>query len=140
VSAVVHAGASVHPTAIVEDGARLGAGCVVHAHAIVRRHGDASSCITPSSAATRTWFGSPPSHARVGARVLREHVTTSRATRPGGGPGRRGLFPGRATSRDCQVGDSVVMANAVLLAGHVQVSARASSRRSFFHQFMRIVT
>ena len=29
---------SIHASAIVEDGARLGPGCVVHAQAIVRRH------------------------------------------------------------------------------------------------------
>ena len=29
---------TIHPTAIIEAGARLGAGCVVHAHAIVTRH------------------------------------------------------------------------------------------------------
>ncbi len=31
---------SIHPAAIVEDGARLGPGCVVHALAIVRRHAE----------------------------------------------------------------------------------------------------
>ena len=29
---------SIHPTAIIEDGVQLGAGCVVQAHAIIRRH------------------------------------------------------------------------------------------------------
>ena len=29
---------SIHPTAIIEDGVTLGAGCVIHAHAIVRKH------------------------------------------------------------------------------------------------------
>ena len=29
---------SIHPTAIVEEGVQLGAGCVIHAHAIIKKH------------------------------------------------------------------------------------------------------
>jgi UDP-N-acetylglucosamine acyltransferase len=29
---------SIHPTAIIEDGARLGADLVIHAHALITRH------------------------------------------------------------------------------------------------------
>jgi UDP-N-acetylglucosamine acyltransferase len=29
---------SIHPTAIIEEGVQLGAGCVVQAHAIIRKH------------------------------------------------------------------------------------------------------
>ena len=28
----------IHPTALIEDGARLGAGCVIHAYALITRH------------------------------------------------------------------------------------------------------
>lgn len=149
-SAVVHAGASVHPTAIVEDGARLGAGCVVHAHAIVRRHavlGDGvvvhPFAIVGSDPQDLKFDAATESGARVGARsVLREHVTINRATRPGGWTEVGAdcfLMTASHVAHDCQVGDSVVMANAVLLAGHVQVGARAFlGGAAIFHQFVRV--
>lgn len=146
----IHAGASVHPTAIVEDGARLGAGCVVHAHAIVRRHAVLGDGVVVHPFAV---VGSDPqdlkfdtateSGTRVGARsVLREHVTINRATRPGSWTEVGAdcfLMTGSHVAHDCQVGDAVVMANAVLLAGHVQVGARAFlGGAALFHQFVRV--
>jgi len=150
VSAGVHASASVHPTAIVEEGASLGAGCVVHAHALVRRHATLGDGVVVHPF---TVVGSDPqdlkfdpatqSGVRVGARtVLREHVTISRATRPGGWTEVGAdcyLMTASHVAHDCQVGDFVVMANAVLLAGHVQIGARAFlGGAALFHQFVRV--
>jgi UDP-N-acetylglucosamine acyltransferase len=149
-SAGSHAGASIHPTAIVEDGARLGPGCVVHAHAIIRRHALLGEAVVVHPFAV---VGSDPqdlkfdpateSGARVGARtVLREHVTINRATRPGGWTEVGAdcfLMTASHVAHDCAVGDHVVMANAVLLAGHVQIGARAFlGGAATFHQFVRV--
>jgi UDP-N-acetylglucosamine acyltransferase len=140
----------VHPTAIVEDGARLGAGCVVHAHAIVRRHavlGDGvvvhPFAIVGSDPQDLKFDSATESGVRIDARsVLREHVTVNRATRPGGWTDVGAdcfLMTASHVGHDCQVGDSVVMANAVLLAGHVQVGARAFlGGAALFHQFVRV--
>jgi UDP-N-acetylglucosamine acyltransferase len=150
VSGRIHAGTSIHPTAIVEEGARLGAGCVVHAHAIVCRHAvlEAEVRVHPFAV-----VGSDPqdlkfdpateSGVRVGARsVLREHVTVNRATRPGGWTEVGTdcfLMTASHVAHDCQVGDFVVMANGALLGGHVQVGARAFlGGGAMFHQFVRI--
>ncbi|MFO1402707.1 MAG: acyl-ACP--UDP-N-acetylglucosamine O-acyltransferase [Steroidobacteraceae bacterium] len=141
---------SIHPTAIVEDGARLGTGCVVHAHAIVRRHVELGEGVIVHPGAV---IGGDPqdlkfdpateSGVRVGARtVLREHVTINRATRPGTCTEVGAdcfLMTGSHVAHDGRLGDGVVLANAVLLAGHVQVGERAFlGGGAVFHQFVRI--
>ncbi len=141
---------SIHPTAIVEDGARLGPGCIVHAHAIVRRHAELGEGVIVHPGAV---IGGDPqdlkfdpttdSGVRIGARtVLREHVTVNRATRPGTCTEVGAdcfLMTGSHVAHDGRLGDGVVLANAVLLGGHVQVGERAFlGGGALFHQFVRI--
>jgi UDP-N-acetylglucosamine acyltransferase len=149
-TAGIHASASVHATAIVEDGAEVGAGCTVHAHAIVRRHTVLGERVVVHPFAV---IGGDPqdlkfdpaveSGVRIGARtVLREHVTVNRATRPGGWTELGAdcfLMATSHVAHDCRLGDGVVLANAVLLGGHVQVGSRAFlGGAAMFHQFVRI--
>ena len=141
---------SVHPQAIVEDGAVLGAGCVIHAGALVTRHavlGD-GVVVHPYAVvggdpqdlkfdpATRTVL-------RIGARtVIREHVTLHRATRPEGWTEVGAdcyLMVGCPVAHDCRLGERVIMANAVLLAGHVQIGDGAFvGGGALVHQFTRV--
>jgi len=142
---------TIHPTAIVEAGAVLGAGCEIRAHAIVTRH-----CVLGERVVVHPFavVGGEPQHlnfdaagvescVEVGAgTVIREHVTVNRATAAGGAT-RIGagcfLMAASHVAHDCVLGESVVLANAALLAGHVSVGAH-----SFFgggaavHQFCRI--
>jgi UDP-N-acetylglucosamine acyltransferase len=141
---------SIHPTAIVEDGARLGAGCLIHAHAIVTRHvvlgegvvvhpfavlgGDPQDLKFDPSLATGV---------RIRARtVIREHVTVHRATRPDGWTEVGAdcfLMVGSHVAHDCRLGDRVIMANAVLLAGHVDIGDGAFlGGGALIHQFTRV--
>ena len=141
---------SIHPTAIVEDGAVLGADCVLHAHAHVTRH-----CVLGDGVVVHPFavIGGDPQDlsfdatrrtgVRIGARtVLREHVTVSRATRVDGFTEIGAdcfLMAASHVGHDCQVGDRVIMANAVLLAGHVHVGERAFiGGGAAIHQFVRI--
>jgi UDP-N-acetylglucosamine acyltransferase len=128
----VDATAKVHPTALVEDGAQLGAGCIVHAHAIVSRY-----CILAEQVEVHPFavLGGPPqdlgfdpsvnSGVRIGARtVLREHVTINRATRKDGFTEIGAdcfIMAAAHAAHDCRIGQRVVMANAVLLGGHVHI-------------------
>jgi UDP-N-acetylglucosamine acyltransferase len=141
---------SIHPTAIIEDGATLGAGCVIHAHAIITRH-----CMLGDGVVVHPFavIGGDPqdlgfdtsttSFVRVGARtVLREHVTINRATRPEGATELGAdcyLMAGSHVAHDGRLGDRVILANAVLLAGHVSIGERAFVGGSAaMHQFCRI--
>jgi UDP-N-acetylglucosamine acyltransferase len=140
----------IHPTAIVEEGARLGADCTIHAHAVIKRCCQLGDGVVVHPFAV---VGGDPqdlgfdpaveSGVRVGDRtVIREHVTISRATRPGEytqvGAGCF-LMASCHVAHDCQVGPDVVIANAVLLAGHVQVGGRAFlGGGAVIHQFCRI--
>lgn len=124
----------IHPTAVIEKGARLGAGCIVHAHAVITRHVELGEGAVVHAGAV---LGDDPqdlnfdpaafSQVRIGAgTVLREHVTVNRSTRAGGetviGAGCF-LMACSHVAHDCAVGDSVVLANNAMLAGHVQVGA-----------------
>jgi len=141
---------NVHPTAIVEEGARLGDGCVIHAYAIVTRHavlgdgvvvhphavvgGDPQDLHFDTSLATGV---------RIGARtVIREHVTIHRATKPDGWTEIGAdcyLMVGSHVGHDCCLADSVIMANDVLLAGHVHVGEGVFiGGGAGIHQFSRI--
>ncbi|MBS0393582.1 MAG: acyl-ACP--UDP-N-acetylglucosamine O-acyltransferase [Proteobacteria bacterium] len=141
---------TIHPTALVEEGAVLGAGCIVHAHAIITRH-----CVLGDGVVVHpfTVIGGDPQDlsfdpglqtgVRVGARtVLREHVTVSRATKPGTATEIGAdcyLMASSHVAHDCRLGDRVIMANAVLLAGHVHIGERVfMGGAAAIHQFVRI--
>jgi len=140
----------IHPTAIVEDGAVLGADCVIHAHAHVTRH-----CVLGDGVEVHPFavIGGDPqdlgfdrssaTFVHVGDRtVFREHVTINRATKLDGAT-RIGadcyLMASAHVAHDGSLGDRVILANAVLLAGHVAIGERAFVGGSAaFHQFCRI--
>ncbi|NJD33091.1 MAG: acyl-ACP--UDP-N-acetylglucosamine O-acyltransferase [Gammaproteobacteria bacterium] len=141
---------SIHPTAIIEEGARVGAGCVIHAHAIVTRHavlGDGvvvhPFAVVGGDPQDLRFDPSTRSGVRVGdGTVVREHVTIHRATKADGwtevGAGCF-LMVSSHVAHDCRLADKVILANAVLLAGHVHVGAGAFvGGGALVHQFARI--
>jgi UDP-N-acetylglucosamine acyltransferase len=141
---------SIHPTAIIEDGARLGADCIIHAHALITRHAVLGNGVVVHPFAV---IGGDPqdlgfkteteSGVVIGDRtVLREHVTVNRATKPGTATTIGAdcfLMATSHVAHDGQVGDRVILANQVLLAGHVHVGERAFiGGGAGIHQFCRI--
>jgi UDP-N-acetylglucosamine acyltransferase len=140
----------IHPTALIQDGARLGAGCVIHAHSLIARHCELGDGVVVHPFAV---IGGDPqdlsfdagtqSGVRIGARtIIREHVTISRATRAGASTEVGSdcfLMAACHVAHDCRIGSHVVIANAVLLAGHVQIGDRAFlGGGAVIHQFCRI--
>jgi UDP-N-acetylglucosamine acyltransferase len=140
----------IHPTAIVEPGAQLGADCEIHAHAIITRHAILGDRVVVHPFAV---VGGDPqylkfertteSFARVGSgSVLREYVTINRAIHAGQSTvlGENCfLMSGAHLAHDCMVGNHVVLANNALLAGHVSVGDFAFiGGGAAVHQFTRI--
>jgi UDP-N-acetylglucosamine acyltransferase len=141
---------NIHPTAIVEDGAQLGEGCTIEAYAIIRRHAVLGAgvhvhpfCVIGGEPQDLHFDPATDSGVRIGAgSILREGVTISRATKPGGNTtvGERCfLMASSHIAHDCQVGNEVIMANAALLAGHILIGDRAFlGGAATFHQFVRV--
>lgn len=158
----------VHPTAIVEDGARLGADVEIGPYCLVGADvalGDGVRLLGHVVVAGRTRIGpgtaiypfasighrpqdlkyrGEPSELVIGAgNTIREHVTMNPGTEGGGmvtRVGDNGLFMvGAHVAHDCIIGDNVIMANNATLAGHVRVDDFAIlGGLSAVHQFVRI--
>ncbi len=142
-------GTRVGPYAIVEEETVLGAGCQLRAHAVVKRYarlGEANviheGAVVGGEPQDLSFQGGPTG-LRIGDRnTLREGVTIHRANKPGGETTVGSdcfLMAYVHVAHDCHVGDRVVMANNVALAGHVSVSDRAFlSGAVVVHQFCRV--
>jgi len=151
VSPAAHLGqdVSIGPYSIIEDHAVIGDRCQLAAHVHVRRdtHVGADNQIFEG-----TVLGGWPQHLRAGGTVgglrigsgnlLREYVTIHRALKPGTETvlgNENMLMVGAHVAHDCVVGSNTILANQVLLAGHVIVDDRAYlSGAVAVHQFCRI--
>lgn len=159
---------AIHPTAVIEDGAELGADVEVGPYSIVgaevslgdgvRLHSHVvlggQTTIGPGTevfpfasigmAPQDLKFAGEKSTLTIGARCrIREHVTMNPGTEGGGlvtSVGDECLFMvGAHVAHDCIVGSNVILANNATLAGHVQVGDFAIiGGLSAVHQFVRI--
>ena len=141
---------TIHPTAIVEAGAQLGADCEIMAYAVITKHCVLGERVTVHPFAV---LGGDPQFlkfdpatvagVRIGAgTVIREHVTINRSIQAGKFTtvGENCFFMAAShAAHDCEVGNNVVFANAALLAGHVSVGDNTFLGGSAaVHQFCRI--
>ncbi len=159
--------ANIHPTALVSPQAELGKGVRIGAFALVEDGvviGD--DCIIEARVTLKSGtilgpenhifegacLGGSPQHlragpvigtVRIGARnQIREFATIHRAVAPNGtteiGDDNM-IMVGAHIAHDCRIGNCTILANNVLLAGHVQVHDRAYlSGAVAVHQFCRI--
>jgi len=140
----------IHPTAVIEPGAQIGADCEIMAGAVIKNGAVLGERVTVCECAV---IGGAPqsvgfdraikSGVRIGAgTTLREYVTVNRATKPDGVTtiGENCfLMAGAHVAHDCQLASNVILANAVLLAGHITVGPHAFIGGSaVVHQFARI--
>ncbi|MCH7539188.1 MAG: acyl-ACP--UDP-N-acetylglucosamine O-acyltransferase [Proteobacteria bacterium] len=159
---------AIHPTAIVESGAKLGEEVTIGPYCIVGPEvelGEGVGLTSHVVVAGRTIIGPntriypfasighPPQDLKykgeasrlvIGANnVIREYVTMNPGTEGGGmvtQVGNNGLFMiGAHVAHDCKIGNHVVMANNATLAGHVEVGDWAIlGGLSAVHQFVRV--
>jgi UDP-N-acetylglucosamine acyltransferase len=128
---VVGDGSELRAHAVIKRYAHLGAGNVVHEGAILGGE--------PQDLA----FEGGPTGLRIGDRNrIREGVTIHRASRPGAETVVGSdcfLMIDSHVAHDCRLGDRVILANNVALAGHVEIGERAFlSGGVVVHQFCRI--
>jgi UDP-N-acetylglucosamine acyltransferase len=157
----------IHRTAVVEDGARLGAGVTVGPFAYVEAEAElGDGCVLGPHASVLKYstlgpncrvhagavigdvpqdlgFAGSESFVRIGARcIIREGVTIHRGTKPGTATevGDECFLMATAhVAHNVKLGRGVILANGVLLAGYVEVGDRAFlSGNCSVHQFCRI--
>jgi UDP-N-acetylglucosamine acyltransferase len=162
------AGPDIHPTALIEEGARIAPGarvgpfCVVgpevtlaagvelKSHVVVTGQTTigADSVVFPFSVIGEIpqdlKFGGEKTRLEIGARTrIREHVTINLGTAGGGGVTRVGddclLMAGTHVAHDCHVGDRVILVNNAGLAGHCVIGDDVIiGGLSGVHQFVRV--
>jgi UDP-N-acetylglucosamine acyltransferase len=141
---------SIHPTAVIEEGAQIGEGCRIGPHAVIYRHvtlgpgcdvhAGAVLGDTPQDFAFQE---SVESRVVIGAKtVIREHVTIHRGTKEGTSTvvGERCfLMANSHLGHNVVLGNDVILANGSMLGGYVEVGDRAFlSGNVLVHQFTRI--
>jgi UDP-N-acetylglucosamine acyltransferase len=159
---------TIHPSAVVAPGARLGRDCHVGPYCVVGGEvvlGDGvrleSHCVIDGQteigdethvypfasvglASQDLKYRGEPTRTRIGRRNrVREFVTVHRGTGVGGGLTEIGddclLMAQSHVAHDCRVGSGVIMANGATLAGHVTVEDGANiGAYSGVHQFCRV--
>jgi UDP-N-acetylglucosamine acyltransferase len=143
------AGVEVGPYCVIEAGASIGAGCVLGAYVHV------FGCVTlgaGSSVRSGSVLGGEPQDIKyhgeparviIGERCrIHEHVTVHRGT----GANTQTvvgdevmLMAGSHIGHNCRVANNVILVNGAMLAGHVQVGERAFiSGGAAVHQFCRV--
>ncbi|MGJ8622357.1 MAG: acyl-ACP--UDP-N-acetylglucosamine O-acyltransferase [Yoonia sp.] len=158
----------IHPSAIIADGAQIGADCTIgpfctvgpdvvlgdrvtlKSHVVVEgdTHVGADTVIFPfaliGGIPQDLKFGGEKSRLRIGARNrIREHVTMNTGTLNGGNEtriGDDGLFmAGCHIAHDVQIGDRVIVVNSSAVAGHCIIEDDVIiGGLSGVHQFVRI--
>jgi UDP-N-acetylglucosamine acyltransferase len=154
-SAVVAANARIGrdvvigPLAVVEEDTTLGDFSLVRAHAVIRRF---TTLGTGNQVHEGAVLGGEPQDLSftgqetrlvIGDRnVIREGVTIHRSTRPGGATVVGSdcfLMAYVHVAHDNRIGDRAILANNVMLAGHVEIGERAfMGGGSGVHQFCRV--
>lgn len=160
---------NIHPTAIVADGAKLAADVEVGPFSIIGSESEIGpGCVLGANVILEnrvvlgegtkvghgTILGGNPqalgfdqlrrdTGVRVGKNnTIREHVTINRATQENSDTvvgDDNFLMTGCHLAHDCRIGNGVILANTVLMAGHVEVDDGVFlGGGSVFHQFIRV--
>jgi UDP-N-acetylglucosamine acyltransferase len=135
--AVLGADVEIGPYCVIGAGARLAAGVKLGPHVIIEGATEIGErtvvhphAVLGGTAQYRADAGAD-AKLKIGAdNVIREYVTMNLGTQKGGGitsVGDRGYYMAYShVAHDCRIGDDVTFANNVSLAGHVQVGSGAT--------------
>ena len=161
-------GAQIHPTALVDPGAKLADGAVIGPYTVIEddvvigadcevgpfcRFGSGTSVGARNRFESHCSVGAPPQDLKYAGEatrleigddnVFREFVTLHRGTGDGGGLtriGNKSLFMAYVhIAHDCRIGSQTIFANNATLAGHVDVGDFSTvGALSAVHQFSRV--
>ena len=155
-TAIVAAGAQVSPDATIGPGCTVGPGVVIGPGANLISHVVVDGATTIGAGAVLYPFCTvglapqdlkykgEPTRCEVGPRTqIREHCTIHRGTVTGTGVTRVGadclLMAVVHVAHDCTLGDGVIIANNVVMGGHVEIGDGAViGGAAALHQFVRI--
>ena len=161
-------GAQIHPTALIDPGAKLADGVVIGPYSVIEadvvigadcevgpfcRFGSGTAVGARNRFESHCSVGAPPQDLKYAGEatrleigednVFREFVTLHRGTADGGGLTRIGdksLFMAYVhIAHDCLIGSQTIFANNATLAGHVEVADFSTvGALSAIHQFSRV--
>jgi UDP-N-acetylglucosamine acyltransferase len=148
-AAVIGANVTVGPFAFIDRDTQIGDGCVIGPHSTILRYTSLGpncrvhACAVLGDLPQDLAFKEEPSYVKIGANcVFREGVTIHRGTKPGTSTvvgDNCFLMANSHLAHNVQLGNGVILANGVLLAGYVEVGERAFiSGNAVAHQFCRI--
>ena len=141
----------VGPYAIVDEGVEVGPDCVIGPQVYLTglttvgaRNRFYVGCVIGEAPQDLKYNGEP-TRLRIGeGNVFREHVTVHRSNKVAEETvigSHNFLMANSHVAHNCRLGDQVILANGVLLGGHVAVDDRAFlSGNCIVHQFVRVGT
>lgn len=135
---------SVGPDVVLADNVRLISHAVIDGHTHIGEGTTVYPFATVGLPPQDLKYKGEPTRTEIGARtVIREHVTIHRGTVTGTGITRVGagclLMAVVHVAHDCALGDGVVVANNVVMGGHVEIGDGAViGGAAALHQFVRI--
>jgi UDP-N-acetylglucosamine acyltransferase len=156
-TAIIHPGAKLDPTvhvgpyAIVDEGVEIGPECLIGPQVyltglttIGAQNRFYAGCVIGEAPQDLKYAGQP-TRLRIGDHnVFREHVTVHRSNQAAEETiigSNCFLMANSHVAHNCRLGDQVILANGVLLGGHVTVDDRAFlSGNCIVHQFVRVGT
>lgn len=136
--------AVIHEHVSIGEGTEIGAHCVIEGHTTIGRDCKIFSGAVIGSIPQDLKFKGEQSRLIIGDRnKIREYVTINPGTEGGGGKtvvGSDCLFMAYShVAHDCIIGNNVILANSVALAGHILIEDRAIVGGLVgVHQFVRI--
>lgn len=141
----------IGPYTIIEDGAVIGDGTIVLAHAYIAggttigKNCEVHMGAVVGHAPQHLHYKGAKTYVKIGDRnIIREYCSIHRGFEEGSATviGNDNMFMGFShVAHDCRIGDNTVICNSVLLAGHVVIEDKVFiGGNAAIHQFVRVGT